>query len=198
MIFQDPLAHLNPVYSVGWQIAETLSRPRRRLAQRRGRKTPSSCWSGSASRSRARRAHDYPHQFSGGQRQRVMIAMALALRPEVLIADEPTTALDVTVQAQILALLEGAPGRDRHGPDPDHPRPRRGRRDGRPGRGDARRQDRRDRPGAPGLPRPRRPLHAPPDGRHPGAGSARRPNFGGHGAGQRSPAAARRGSRQAL
>jgi peptide/nickel transport system ATP-binding protein len=104
MIFQDTLAHLNPVYSVGWQIAETLrahgqasaAAARARavaLLERVGIPEP------------ARRADDYPHQFSGGQRQRVMIAMALALRPDVLIADEPTTALDVTVQAQILALL---------------------------------------------------------------------------------------------
>jgi peptide/nickel transport system ATP-binding protein len=104
MIFQDTLAHLNPVYSVGWQIAETLrahgqasaAAARARavaLLERVGIPEP------------ARRADDYPHQFSGGQRQRVMIAMALALRPDVLIADEPTTALDVTVQAQILSLL---------------------------------------------------------------------------------------------
>ncbi len=105
MIFQDPLAHLNPVYSVGWQIAETFrahgaasrsaaGKKAVELLERVGIPEP------------ARRAHDYPHQFSGGQRQRVMIAIALALRPEVLIADEPTTALDVTVQAQILALLK--------------------------------------------------------------------------------------------
>ncbi len=104
MIFQDTLAHLNPVYSVGWQIAEGFKAHGRhpgnlreaavRLLDRVG--IPDA----------ARRVDDYPHQFSGGQRQRVMIAMALALQPALLIADEPTTALDVTVQAQILALLK--------------------------------------------------------------------------------------------
>ena len=104
MIFQDTLAHLNPVYSIGYQIAETFgahddsdsSNARERTVDLLGRvgiPDPE------------RRVDDYPHQFSGGQRQRVMIAMALAFRPDILIADEPTTALDVTVQAQILKLL---------------------------------------------------------------------------------------------
>jgi peptide/nickel transport system ATP-binding protein len=104
MIFQDTLAHLNPVYSVGWQIAETL-RAHGEASVRAARARAAALLERVGIPDPGRRADDYPHQFSGGQRQRVMIAMALALRPDILIADEPTTALDVTVQAQILALL---------------------------------------------------------------------------------------------
>ena len=106
MIFQDPMTSLNPVYSVGWQIAEQIrahEQVSKRVAQRRAVELLESVGIPDA----GRRVGDYPHQFSGGMRQRVMIAMALSCRPELLIADEPTTALDVTIQAQILELLDG-------------------------------------------------------------------------------------------
>ena len=93
----------------------------------------------------AERLGSYPHQLSGGLRQRVMIAMALACSPKLLIADEPTTALDVTIQAQILDLLDALRRDLEDGGDPDHARPRRDRGHGQPGHGDVRRQDRRGR-----------------------------------------------------
>ncbi len=104
MVFQEPMTSLNPVFSIGEQIMETL-RAHERLSQREQRARAVEMLDRVGIPSAARRLDDYPHQMSGGQRQRVMIAMALACRPKLLIADEPTTALDVTIQAQILDLL---------------------------------------------------------------------------------------------
>ena len=105
MIFQDPMTSLNPVFTVGEQIAEAL-RLHRRLDRKAAWAAAIDAMKEVSIPSPERRANDYPHQLSGGMRQRVMIAMALACDPELLIADEPTTALDVTIQAQILELLD--------------------------------------------------------------------------------------------
>ncbi len=104
MIFQEPMTSLNPVYSVGEQIAEVVrlhDNPNRRAALQRAVEMLRLVQIPNPER----RVNDYPHQFSGGMRQRVMIAMALSCNPKLLIADEPTTALDVTIQAQILDLM---------------------------------------------------------------------------------------------
>ena len=138
IVFQEPMTSLNPVYSVGEQIAETL-----RLHEGLGRKAALERAVEMLALVRiptpAQRVNDYPHQFSGGMRQRVMIAIALACNPKLLIADEPTTALDVTIQAQILDLLAELKAAPRHGDHADHARDGRRRRGGAARRRDVRR-----------------------------------------------------------
>ncbi|MHB1490832.1 MAG: ABC transporter ATP-binding protein, partial [Cellulomonas sp.] len=112
MIFQEPATSLDPVRTVGWQVMEAL-RAHRRMSRRAAHRRAVELLDLVGIPDPERRIHSYPHQMSGGQKQRVMIAIAISCEPELIIADEPTTALDVTVQAAILDLLRGL--RDRLG-----------------------------------------------------------------------------------
>jgi peptide/nickel transport system ATP-binding protein len=105
MIFQDPLSSLHPFYKVGWQIVEMIRLHDKEISKAAAKKRAVELLQLVGIPQPDRRVDDYPHQFSGGMRQRAMIAMAMALNPALLIADEPTTALDVTVQAQVLQMI---------------------------------------------------------------------------------------------
>jgi peptide/nickel transport system ATP-binding protein len=105
MIFQDPMTSLNPVYKVGWQIEEQI-REHEKVSRQAARNRAIELLAAVGIPNARERIDAYPHEFSGGMRQRVMIAMAVSCNPDVLIADEPTTALDVTIQAQILNLIK--------------------------------------------------------------------------------------------
>ena len=124
MVFQEPMTSLDPLFTVGSQIVEAI-RAHRDLGRAEAKELAVSMLERVHIPSARRRFDGFPHELSGGMRQRAMIAMALCLEPELLLADEPTTALDVTVQAQILELIDELQSELRHGRPADHPQPRR-------------------------------------------------------------------------
>jgi ABC-type dipeptide/oligopeptide/nickel transport system ATPase subunit len=135
MIFQEPMASLNPVVTVGDQLIEAV-RSHDDISRKEAQDRAVELLRQVRIPDAGRRLHDFPHQMSGGMSQRVMIAMAIACGPKLLIADEPTTALDVTIQAQILDLLKELQASSGMGMNHHHPRSQRRRRDRRSGRGD--------------------------------------------------------------
>lgn len=111
MIFQDPLSSLHPYFTIGSQIVEVITAHEPHTPRAQARQRAIEMLEMVGIKHAERRFNDYPHQFSGGMRQRVMIAMALVLKPEIIIADEPTTALDVTIQKQVLNVLKDMSGK---------------------------------------------------------------------------------------
>ena len=141
MIFQEPMTSLNPVLTIGRQLTEGLE-IHLAMAAAKARRRAVELLAMVGIPDPERRLDQYPHQFSGGMRQRMMIAMALACDPALILADEPTTALDVTIQAQILELLKDLSRAPRRGHAHHHPQPRRGGAVRRPRERDVRGEDR--------------------------------------------------------
>ena len=124
MVFQEPMSSLNPVINIETQLIEGMM-TQLSLTKRQARDRALELLDTVGISDPERRMTQFPHEFSGGMRQRVMIAIALSCEPDLIIADEPTTSLDVTIQAQILDLMQDAHARAQHGTAPHHPQPRR-------------------------------------------------------------------------
>ena len=182
MIFQEPMTSLNPVYTLGEQIMEAVLL-HRRVSKAEARDIAATALRDVGIADPDQRLKEYPHQLSGGMRQRIMIAMALACQPRLLLADEPTTALDVTIQAQILELLRELQREKEHGHPADHPRSGGGGRERRRGRGHVRRAGGRVRQRAAALQAPPSPLHPRSAAFDAGAGPPGRAAGHGHGRG---------------